>query len=291
MIRGFLKLRRGLFTHIRNGYISHLQALIFIIMAGEADPASGLWWGSSKTLETLYEFNRRTARWALESLETKGYIKRFPTQGSHAKYPILINKFNVTSGVHDGQRVNAEKTTDYKDIIFEDCYETVNDNVNETVNEGRLYKGTIDIRTRSKTFSSDSDEYRLSEKLFTLIRQNNPTAKEPNLQSWAKEADLMIRVDHRTPEEILRLIEWSQADHFWHRNILSMGKLREKFDKLTLEAKGGNSGNKGKPSNAEIAKTNIAVGKEFCRRFGSVDGEDGGDLQGDDQPRITGLLR
>ena len=43
------------------------------------------------------------------------------------------------------------------------------------------------------------------------------------------------RVDRRTPEEISALIQWSQRDNFWKSNILSMGKLREKFDQLALK--------------------------------------------------------
>ena len=47
----------------------------------------------------------------------------------------------------------------------------------------------------------------------------------------------MMRLDKRTPAAIRELIEFSQADHFWLQNILSMGTLREKFDQLTLKRK------------------------------------------------------
>ena len=47
----------------------------------------------------------------------------------------------------------------------------------------------------------------------------------------------MIRVDNRTIEEITSLVEWSQRDPFWQTVILSMKKLREKFDQLTMKSK------------------------------------------------------
>jgi hypothetical protein len=97
--------------------------------------------------------------------------------------------------------------------------------------------------------------------LAVLLRQrileNNPKAKitEKQVCEWGREADLMLRRDHRTPEEISALIEWSQRDPFWKTNILSMGKVREKFDQLTMKKgreKGASHANRGdrKPTNA-----------------------------------------
>jgi len=47
----------------------------------------------------------------------------------------------------------------------------------------------------------------------------------------------MVRIDKRTPNAIRELIEFSQADSFWHENILCMATLRGKFDQLTLKRK------------------------------------------------------
>lgn len=88
-----------------------------------------------------------------------------------------------------------------------------------------------------KTFVPDSDEYRLSQLLFDLMRKNNPTCKEQNIQSWCKHIDFMIRLDGRTHEQIETIINFSQNDNFWKANILSTSKLREKFDTLTMQDK------------------------------------------------------
>jgi len=86
-----------------------------------------------------------------------------------------------------------------------------------------------------KTFMSDSDEIRLSELLYSLMLKNNPKAKKPNIQSWAKTMDLIIRRDGRTPGEIEKLIRWTQDDDFEMTNVLSPGKLRKRFDQLWLK--------------------------------------------------------
>jgi hypothetical protein len=97
-----------------------------------------------------------------------------------------------------------------------------------------------------KTYSDDSIEIVLSKYLYEKIIKNAPKVKEPNYQLWAKHIDLMIRVDGREPNDIKDVIDWCQADSFWTPNILSTGKLREKFDilyaKMIATNKGGNNG-------------------------------------------------
>jgi hypothetical protein len=84
-------------------------------------------------------------------------------------------------------------------------------------------------------FADDVIEFILASELYGLILANNPKVKKPNLQAWAKSFDLMIRRDNRSVADIRDVMNWCQGDSFWHRNILSPDKLREKFDQLTLK--------------------------------------------------------
>jgi hypothetical protein len=86
----------------------------------------------------------------------------------------------------------------------------------------------------NKIFLSDSLEIRLAELLLEKILTRNPNHKKPNLQTWARDIDRMIRLDHRAPDDIRSVIEWCQADTFWQNNILSVDKLRKQFDQLAL---------------------------------------------------------
>lgn len=94
------------------------------------------------------------------------------------------------------------------------------------------------ISMSKKTFLSDSDEIRLGEFFIRKIRENLPDAKQPNLQSWASDFDLIIRRDKRTAREIAEMIEWVQKDEFWWRNIMSPKKLRDKWDQLSAKRNG-----------------------------------------------------
>lgn len=85
-------------------------------------------------------------------------------------------------------------------------------------------------------FIENSNEFQLCLNLKSFIQKNNPGAKTPDdLQKWAVEFDRMIRLDHRSVEDIQAVMEFSQADLFWKANILSPKKLREKFDTLFLQ--------------------------------------------------------
>jgi hypothetical protein len=82
------------------------------------------------------------------------------------------------------------------------------------------------------------DASRLAALLKAEILRNKADFRITQQQerNWAVTADRMIRLDARTPEQIAAVIRWAQRDEFWLQNILSMDKLREKFDQLALKA-------------------------------------------------------
>lgn len=83
-----------------------------------------------------------------------------------------------------------------------------------------------------KNPSSDADAIRLSGLLFELIQIRQPGFKRPDLHTWAKHVERMFRLDQRAPAAVEAVIRWCQADPFWQGNILSIQKLREKYDQL-----------------------------------------------------------
>jgi hypothetical protein len=61
-------------------------------------------------------------------------------------------------------------------------------------------------------------------------------------QRWHAAARLLIDRDGRTETQIHTAIDWCQDDEFWRSNILSMPKLREKYEQLRLHAKRNGNG-------------------------------------------------
>ena len=63
------------------------------------------------------------------------------------------------------------------------------------------------------------------------------TGRRPRItKRWQDAARLMIDRDGRTIEQIHAAISWIDNDDFWRANILSMPKLRDKWDTLKLQA-------------------------------------------------------
>lgn len=82
-----------------------------------------------------------------------------------------------------------------------------------------------------------------SQLLSDLIFENFPNRTaptEPQLMSWARDAERLNRIDNHPWAEIAELIRWAQADDFWKANILSMSKLREKWNQLVAKKESAN---------------------------------------------------
>jgi hypothetical protein len=99
------------------------------------------------------------------------------------------------------------------------------------------------IRTDVDTSSSEAadaplrdDVKRLLDLLDSEIERNGgrkPSRTKKNIDA----ARLLLDRDGKTVEQVEAAIRWSQGDEFWRSNILSMSKLREKYETLRLQAK------------------------------------------------------
>jgi hypothetical protein len=125
-MNGYTQKRRGAVEHLRDGRFTLLEYGAHDLILALADKANGIWWGSAKALVATCgagDITDRQARHLLESLEKKGYLKRFPRRRGHGNYPILVNKFEVTFGAYKGMRLNAANTTDWRNPVYEPCQE------------------------------------------------------------------------------------------------------------------------------------------------------------------------
>jgi len=116
------------------------------------------------------------------------------------------------------------------------------------------------IHHKNTPYGGDSIELKLASLLLEKILNRKPDFKKPDLQSWAREIDLMIRRDSRKPENIEKVILWCQADSGgsgkwagWQDVILSTAKLREKFDQLDLKMQNEKQSGKNRRDFSETA--------------------------------------
>lgn len=125
----------------------------------------------------------------------------------------------------------------------------------EIIKEINVMKCQEDIRNpdipKAKTSSSnifepESNPMKLALLLRDLINDRSPNGKSiitdrVNMQTWAKQMDFILRLDSRPLDEVEQVIRWCQDDTFWRNNILSPGKLRDKYGQLVLKMNDKNS--------------------------------------------------
>lgn len=81
-----------------------------------------------------------------------------------------------------------------------------------------------------------AEDLSVAHELFAMIRAFRPSVKTPSWADWANDVRLLRQIDGKPHEKILGLFRWANAHHFWRSNILSPGKLREKWDTLADQA-------------------------------------------------------
>lgn len=91
-------------------------------------------------------------------------------------------------------------------------------------------------------FGQESAPMQLAQYLASGIRSHKPDAKIPrDLQSWAREFDLMLRIDKRPRDAITAVIDFATTNTFWRKVVFSADKLRQKFDTLDCQRQEGES--------------------------------------------------
>ena len=181
--------------------------------------------GGGRGRLSTYMFNKYWDTWIPKDRETVSISHPLETpvnsdNESHFMPTNSDNESHFKAGNSDQKEGNSDQSgvgnVDYKSLTIDN----------------------IDTYNRKKSINTPSSEaLELSKFLKGLILRNNAKAKTPDdLTKWAAEIDRMQKIDHRTLEEIKSIIEFSQNDSFWRANILSAGKLREKFDQLYLKA-------------------------------------------------------
>lgn len=93
---------------------------------------------------------------------------------------------------------------------------------------------TSDGEDASETKTYPEHAHQICEALVQRITLNGGRPKNITGR-WLDAADKLVRIDGYTPDQILKVVDWCQADPFWKTNILSTPKLREKFEQLKLK--------------------------------------------------------
>lgn len=160
-----------------------------------------------------------TFRRVTESLADEGLLEMSrETQTSEKEYRILVTAQSERSDL-SGQTVESERS-----------------------HRSRVSGHTSLIRSDVSTDVSEVADAPLRADVDALLDlldeqiEANGGRKPARTKKNVDAARLLLTRDGKTVEQVSAAIRWSQGDEFWRSNILSMSKLREKYDTLRLQA-------------------------------------------------------
>lgn len=122
---GFIKIRRGIEEHLIAGTIGFFETGIYVAMHLQADFRTGVWVGSAPRLAATAPrgASLRDIQRAMERLAEIRFIRVFHTPGSRGNYRVLLHKFEPQTPALKGKRLNAFKSENWRDLVFETCAE------------------------------------------------------------------------------------------------------------------------------------------------------------------------
>jgi hypothetical protein len=220
---------------------------VLLALADMADEDHSCYPGQQK-LADMTGSNVRTVRRHLKELEIGGYLRRlrrFDQFGHRTsdRYALLVGA-EIPTGQNDRRSDQpAVNATRGQNDQRSDSTSLPGDFVTPTGQSDRvsLREPTKNPQKPARAISSvasspDPRVDALCALLADRIEANG--ARRPTITAaWRTAARLMLERDGRTENQIRNMISWCQSDEFWRANILSMPKLREKYDQMKLRAK------------------------------------------------------
>jgi len=141
----------------------------------------------------------------------------------------------VNSGLTNSQsKVDEKSISTAPKPLYTKHLQDPKETLKETSTKETKTKETIS----KPSFFKDGIVYQLTIYLEGKIRENNeaenrkPKRDETQIQSWCKDMEKLIRIDHAKPNDIKKVIDWVVEDNFWSPNILSAIKLRKHYSRF-----------------------------------------------------------
>ena len=218
------------------------EKLLYSEISALADK-EGFCWANNEYFAKLYKVNKKTISVWINNLKNKCYLsvelikdmnglilQRKIYIGILGGIPKIMDRYpeNYGGGIPKKMEYN---NTSINTILFEPENQVANEN---TLSENKPKKD-------KKIFEQNSKQYKCAEYLANMICENikgAPQKDEKTLQSWSYTFDLMFRVDKIDPYDLKNVLEFSQTDSFWYRNILSADKFRKQYLQLLARMQG-----------------------------------------------------
>ena len=240
---GYIKLSRKIFSSKTFSNLNAIQKLITIYLILMANHKDNEWWDSYQKkfinikrgsfITSIEHIRKKIKDRLVTTKKIRTCVKllkkmQFLATERASRYShITIIKYDLYQNDKNyGARQRAKQGQDKGKIRA----------INNNGNNGKNGKNE-DIK--SEEFSNENSVvYQLIIYFEGKIRENNKTIKkreEPQLLSWCKDMDKLIRLDKADPNEIKKVIDWVVQDSFWCKNVLCPASLRKHYSRFYKE--------------------------------------------------------
>lgn len=204
----------------------------------------GYCWASNSYFSELYGVANSTVSSWVTGLKEKGHvIVEYEKTGKNIDKRLIYPIQKIEYPYSEKQHTPIQKNS----IPYSENPKENNTRFNNTSNNT-----TRDVSTNVHDVPNASDSVtwessiKVANYLLESICQYDTTHKynfnEPSLDRWVKDIDRAIRLDGRTEDQLMYLINYiyrqnGKHSSFWAGNIESGSKLREQFDKIKNQIK------------------------------------------------------
>ncbi|GEL95382.1 hypothetical protein [Cellulomonas composti] len=177
---------------------------------------------------------------AVSDLHRAGLVWRYEVDGTRLMFVSFWEDIQRIDKPGKGRFRRPDGTLEYRDSIIRESVasprESVAPGTGEQGNRGTGEQGKKDVSSEvADATVRRADVERILDHLDHRIAANG--AKIPSRSKRNTDAArLLIDADGHTVAQIEAAIDFATSDEFWRSNVLSMSKLREKYDQLRLSA-------------------------------------------------------
>ena len=206
---------------------SRATGATLIVLLAISDEANGETKMKVSDLARKCRLGERTTQAAITELTVLGElaVTRGGGRGRSNSYRVLAVNPADPAPFNRHTRRSERNPADPAPQVFAD--------VISSTGRSEVHVQTTSAKTQAVQLRPDVG--RLCAHLADRIEANG--SRRPTVgKRWHDAARLMLDNDGRSEEQIHHAIDWSQDSEFWRINILSMPKLREKYEQLRLQA-------------------------------------------------------
>lgn len=206
--------------------LSPADMRVFVHLCRSADNQSGISWPSYARMVEITGMSRATIARSVSELERRKLIEKIGKPfGGSCRYRVLPI-VSPESGLNDSNSLTREHIEAAPIVSPENCNMQRDETpiVSPESKEGNPKK-VIQRRVSKIENSPEGIEFA---KWFKSTLPETINLKSDWQDTFAKAHDDLVRLDHRSPEEIRRVSQWARSDGFWKVQFMSPAKLRKR---------------------------------------------------------------